>query len=55
MTGSVFVDDIKVTVTDTAECSDENYASAKNINFGDFGIGMIPNSEITDVYKRQVL
>ena len=49
LTGSVFVDDIKVTVTDTAECSDENYASAKNINFGDFGIGMIPNSEITNV------
>ncbi len=49
LTGSVFVDDIKVTVTDTAECSDENYASAKNINFDDFVIGMIPNSEITNV------
>lgn len=49
LTGSVFVDDIKVTVTDTAECSDENYASAKNINFDDFGIGMIPNSADTKI------
>lgn len=49
LTGSVFIDDIKVTVTDKAECSDENYASAANINFGDFGIGMIPNSGITNV------
>lgn len=49
LTGSVFVDDIKVTVTDKAECSDENYASATNINFDDFGIGMIPNSADTKI------
>lgn len=36
-------------MTDTAECSDENYASAENINFDDFGIGMIPNSADTKI------
>lgn len=49
LTGSVFIDDIKVTVTDTAECSDENYASAENINFDNFGIGIIPNSADTKI------
>ena len=49
LTGSVFVDDIKVTVTDTAECGDENYASAANINFDNFGIGMIPNNAATNI------
>ena len=49
LTGSVFVDDIKVTVTDTAECGDENYASAANINFDNFGIGMIPNNADTKI------
>lgn len=49
LTGSVFVDDIKVTVTDKAECSDENYASAENINFDNFGIGIIPNSPETKI------
>ncbi len=49
LTGSVFVDDIKVTVMDTAECSDENYASAANINFDNFGIGMIPNNADTKI------
>lgn len=49
LTGSVFIDDIKVTVTDTAECGDENYASATNINFDDFGIGMIPNNADTNI------
>lgn len=49
LTGSVFIDDIKVTVTDKAECNDENYASATNINFDNFGIGMIPNSADTKI------
>ncbi len=49
LTGSVFIDDIKVTVTDKAECSDENYASATNINFDNFGIGIIPNSADTKI------
>lgn len=49
MEGNVAIDDIKVTVTDTAECGDENYASAKNINFDNFGIGMIPNSADTKI------
>lgn len=49
LTGSVFIDDIKVTVTDKAECSDTNYASATNINFDNFGIGIIPNSADTKI------
>ena len=49
MTGNTAIDDIKVTVMDTAECSDTNYASATNINFDNFGIGMIPNSADTKI------
>lgn len=49
MEGNTAIDDIKVTVTDTAECNDENYASAENINFDNFGIGMIPNSADTKI------
>lgn len=49
MTGNTAVDDIKVTVTDKAECSDTNYASATKINFDDFGIGIIPNSPETKI------
>lgn len=47
--GRLAVDDIKVTVMDTAECSDTNYASAENINFDNFGIGIIPNSPETKI------
>lgn len=49
MEGNTAIDDIKVTVTDTAECSDTNYASAENINFENFGIGMIPNNANTKI------
>ena len=49
MEGNTAIDDIKVTVMDTAECSDENYASAANINFDNFGIGRIPNSADTKI------
>lgn len=49
MTGNTAIDDIKVTVTDKAECNDENYASATNINFDNFGIGIIPNSADTKI------
>lgn len=49
MEGNTAIDDIKVTVTDTAECSDTNYASAENINFENFGIGMIPNNANTNI------
>ena len=49
MTGNTAIDDIKVTVTDKAKCNDENYASAENINFDNFGIGIIPNSPETKI------
>ena len=49
MEGNTAIDDIKVTVTDPAECSDTNYASAENINFENFGIGMIPNNANTNI------
>ena len=47
--GRLAIDDIKVTVMDTAKCNDENYASAENINFDNFGIGIIPNSPETKI------
>ena len=47
--GRLAIDDIKVTVMDTVECNDENYASATNINFDNFGIGMIPNNANTNI------
>lgn len=43
LAGKIFVDDIQVIVTDTATCEDTNYAAATNIDFENFGIGMIPN------------
>ena len=47
--GKVFIDDIKVTVTDTASCSDTNWSEATNINFDNFGIGTIPNKENSNI------
>ncbi|MDY5626775.1 MAG: hypothetical protein SPF92_04115 [Clostridia bacterium] len=47
--GQVFIDDIKVTVTDTASCSDTNWSEATNINFDNFEIGTIPNKENSNI------
>lgn len=48
-TGRLAIDDIKVTVTDTASCSDTNWSEATNINFDNFGIGKIPNEENSNI------
>lgn len=48
-TGRLAIDDIKVTVTDTASCSDTNWSEATNINFDNFGIGTIPNKENSNI------
>lgn len=48
-TGTIAIDDIKVTVTDTAVCDDADYAAKTSINFEDFGIGIIPNEKNTAV------
>lgn len=45
MKGNTAIDDIKVTVTDTASCNDTNWSEATNINFDNFEIGKIPNEE----------
>lgn len=44
-TGTIAIDDIKVTVTDTAVCHDTDYAAKTSIDFEDFGIGIIPNEK----------
>ncbi len=44
-TGTIAIDDIKVTVTDTAVCHDAEYAAKTSIGFEDFGIGIIPNEK----------
>lgn len=44
-TGTIAIDDIKVTVTDTAVCGDADYAAKTSIDFEDFGIGIIPNEK----------
>lgn len=48
-TGKIAIDDIKVTVTDTAVCHDADYAAKTSIDFEDFGIGIIPNEKNTAV------
>lgn len=48
-TGKIAIDDIKVTVTDTAVCHDTDYAAKTSIDFEDFGIGIIPNEKNTAV------
>ncbi|MCI5971298.1 MAG: hypothetical protein MRZ29_09240, partial [Oscillospiraceae bacterium] len=47
--GRLAIDDIKVTVTDTASCSDTNWSEATNINFDNFEIGTIPNKENSNI------
>lgn len=44
-TGKIAIDDIKVTVTDTAVCHDADYAAKTSIDFENFGIGIIPNEK----------
>lgn len=44
-TGTIAIDDIKVTVTDTAVCHDADYAAKTSIDFENFGIGIIPNEK----------
>lgn len=44
-TGTIAIDDIKVTVTDKAECGDADYAAKTSIDFENFGIGIIPNEK----------
>lgn len=44
-TGTIAIDDIKVTVTDTAVCDDADYAAKTSIDFENFGIGIIPNEK----------
>lgn len=44
-TGTIAIDDIKVTVTDKAVCHDADYAAKTSIGFEDFGIGIIPNEK----------
>ena len=48
-TGTIAIDDIKVTVTDKAECGDADYAAKTSIDFENFGIGIIPNEKNTAV------
>ena len=48
-TGTIAIDDIKVTVTDKAVCHDADYAAKTSIDFEDFGIGIIPNEKNTAV------
>lgn len=48
-TGEIAIDDIKVTVTDPASCSDTNWSKATNINFDNFEIGTIPNKENSNI------
>lgn len=44
-TGTIAIDDIKITVTDKAVCHDADYAAKTSIDFEDFGIGIIPNEK----------
>lgn len=48
-TGTIAIDDIKVTVTDKAVCHDADYAAKTSIDFENFGIGIIPNEKNTAV------
>lgn len=48
-TGTIAIDDIKITVTDKAVCHDADYATKTSIDFENFGIGIIPNEKNTAV------